>query len=1328
MSTDEHWDVFVSYGHGDAEWVHALAGNLHRRGLEVFLDVWEIAAGDRLTVRLEQAISATINGVLVVSPHSLGRPWVREEYEALLRQAVEQPGRRLVPVLYADAELPVFLANRLWVDFRNSATGPAYDAKVEELVRALQGLAPADRPARDSPLVWPVGQRGETVRAAGALQAVLSVSPLEVSLSDDQGVIASQAHGGLGSSTREAVRDFEWRRDHPRGGPPDELDGAIARVGRLLSTDFLSGRVGAGLAGLVARAATLNEVLELALEVQGREELPWETLQLPETSGEVAEVGGTALVLHHNVAVYRHAAGLGPRPAHQIRGPLRLLVAIASPESSDAELFDYERELARIIAAVDPVRKDSHAYVRVLNEGSLDAINTALEQDPEGFHVLHLSCHDAPGMLLLETTDGGPDGVTPERLLEEGLGAGAKLAMVVLSGRASGLGTQQPGAGRAGGHKDAGDLDQVEGRTALEGFAERLVRAGVPQVLAMQARVSDSYSTDLVAELYGYLAGAATPDPLLALTHARSIVERARQRLPLDDARRGRAEWATPALVLRRPRLGLFDPKAPFGELAEFDTPVLDEGVVVRKVGDFIGRRAELRACRRALSAARAGLLIHGIGGVGKSTLASEVLRSLAGETPITSKAGALYVDSVLDEVGARLHRWARNNSDERLTTVASHLRAADVEWKERWRLLREEVLDVVAMTVLLDNFEDNLHQSGATWELRDPELADLLARWARQPGKSRLVITSRHPFSLPEQSERRLAAVHLGPLSAAETRKLFWRLPGLDALPFSDQNRAYRNVGGHPRTLEYLDALLRGGEARFDDIAERMERRLEARGIGDPTTWLAEPGRDLDANLAEAVTLAVDDVVLAELLDHLDATPLARDLVIGASVYRVPVDDTALVFQVGETAEPPSDPERLERIREVQQGIGAAHQRSEDGVISLEDAGPSEDDLVRYRLDIEEVMRPPFGRPWRSEEGVVSLEDTGLSESDIAVYRTHNGEVGRPPIERSGELTAAVGAAEAAGLLAPVHGDGTNLHIVHRWTARAIAELHPDAVASAHRRAATYWHWRGDAMTRGKEEYVEQLLEARYHHRAASDTDKAVAVTLPIVVQLQTWGQYGRAAELCRETLNWLPELSVDAADLCHQLGNLALARQDYDLAEERYRQSLDVYESLSNQPAMADSYHQLGILAQARGDYDGAEACHRKSLQLEERLGNELGVARSYHELGSWPRPGGTLTTPRLGPSSHSRSSRASATRTSWHGRTTHLAAWPRPGGTSMTPRPGPSSHFRSSRASATRRAWRSPTSRSASWPDTAAATTKPRPCSAKPLTSARISAIRP
>ena len=49
-----------------------------------------------------------------------------------------------------------------------------------------------------------------------------------------------------------------------------------------------------------------------------------------------------------------------------------------------------------------------------------------------------------------------------------------------------------------------------------------------------------------------------------------------------------------------------------------------------------------------------------------------------------------------------------------------------------------------------------------------------------------------------------------------------------------------------------------------------------------------------------------------------------------------------------------------------------------------------------------------------------------------------------------------------------------------------------------------------------------------------------------------------------------------------------------------------------------MATGYHQLGTLAQVRGDYEEAERRYRQSLEIDERLGNQAGLATSYGQLG--------------------------------------------------------------------------------------------------------------
>ena len=206
-----------------------------------------------------------------------------------------------------------FLGNRLRSDFRGAGTtGPEYEARLGELVRYLQRLPAADPPARDGTVRWPTGAGGEVVRPAGPLRAELTVSQTEVSLVAGADRVSQEPRGPR-RSTVDAVRALEWRRAHPDPAGPGDSDAALREVGRRLSEDFLAGPVGAALAARVAEAAGLNEVLELGLEVadQPLTDLPWEALQVPEASGEIAEVGGSPLVLHRNVAVYRLVGGLG---------------------------------------------------------------------------------------------------------------------------------------------------------------------------------------------------------------------------------------------------------------------------------------------------------------------------------------------------------------------------------------------------------------------------------------------------------------------------------------------------------------------------------------------------------------------------------------------------------------------------------------------------------------------------------------------------------------------------------------------------------------------------------------------------------------------------------------------------------------------------------------------------------------------------------------------------------------------------------------------------------------------------------------------------------
>ena len=96
MSEGKH--AFISYGHADAGWVRVLAENLHRLGVELWFDEWEIMPGDVLVHKLDEGILSSRAGVLVVSPVSLSRPIVQAEYAAMWTRA-EAGQQRLIPVL-----------------------------------------------------------------------------------------------------------------------------------------------------------------------------------------------------------------------------------------------------------------------------------------------------------------------------------------------------------------------------------------------------------------------------------------------------------------------------------------------------------------------------------------------------------------------------------------------------------------------------------------------------------------------------------------------------------------------------------------------------------------------------------------------------------------------------------------------------------------------------------------------------------------------------------------------------------------------------------------------------------------------------------------------------------------------------------------------------------------------------------------------------------------------------------------------------------------------------------------------------------------------------
>ncbi|MFE4397900.1 MULTISPECIES: toll/interleukin-1 receptor domain-containing protein [Streptomycetaceae] len=129
------YDAFVSYASVDTEAAQTLATGLRAEGLRVFLAEW-IGPGLVESLEKEAALRVTANGLLLFSSATMNDAAIRDEYAVLL-QRVHTGGRRFIPVLVDDVELPPFARIRRPADLRNPGSEP-YDVSLAALVRAVR--------------------------------------------------------------------------------------------------------------------------------------------------------------------------------------------------------------------------------------------------------------------------------------------------------------------------------------------------------------------------------------------------------------------------------------------------------------------------------------------------------------------------------------------------------------------------------------------------------------------------------------------------------------------------------------------------------------------------------------------------------------------------------------------------------------------------------------------------------------------------------------------------------------------------------------------------------------------------------------------------------------------------------------------------------------------------------------------------------------------------------------------------------------------------------------------------------------------------------------
>lgn len=490
--------------------------------------------------------------------------------------------------------------------------------------------------------------------------------------------------------------------------------------------------------------------------------LPWELLA--NTDGFLAEDAAQPFEVWRRI-------GAAEEPPEPTFGDLSLLFMAAAPRNVSPEL-GYEREEAAILSSTEKLEQLS---LHVEESGCVDVLALRARQQAS-FDAYHFSCHgdllDAetadkfsdqgaePGPnLLMETEDGSRTFVSWNKLVT--VWDGAPPSLVFLSACRT---SEEP--------------QEVSGT-----FAETLAR-NVPAVIGWDGSVADPDATAFAATFYFELAGYKTVSQAAASARRQLLQSKRRGAGPVGG------HWHLARLWLGAKGGGALCRSG--GELrrlsknAGYSSFLDSERGRVPVAGPlaFVGRRRFTQDTLKAFRQNDAtGVLLFGIGNVGKSSLAARVANRLP-----NLKTVVVFQDydavAVLDAVCDAVPPADRQQYKD---TWRDTVRATPPALALALETLLEGPLFETPILLIVDDLERILQDLPAGQDVTTvkPEngwsdtIAAILSAFRKAREKSRLLFTSRMAFSAVDAEGRDLASdlerIPLTPFTATERRNQ-WR------------------------------------------------------------------------------------------------------------------------------------------------------------------------------------------------------------------------------------------------------------------------------------------------------------------------------------------------------------------------------------------------------------------------------------------------------------------------------------------------------------------------------------------------------------------------
>ncbi|MEC4985400.1 MAG: tetratricopeptide repeat protein [Oscillatoria sp. PMC 1068.18] len=810
---------------------------------------------------------------------------------------------------------------------------------------------------------------------------------------------------------------------------------------------------------------------------------------------------------------------------------LNLLFMATSPLNVQPVL-DFEAEEGRILTAT----ARQPLSLKVEESGCLSELGYLVSEYEENyFDVFHLMGHatfqNNEPRFITETETGEANYASAEDIARELQFRLPKL--IFLSGCRTGQ------ANQAG---------------AIPSMAESLLNCGAKAVLGWGEKVLDSEATAAAEALYQALAAGKKLTEAVALTYQALLKNQARDwhllRLYVADSLPGNLVTS----LRTRGRI----PAPPQSVATEFLDGAGQVKVATRE--SFVGRRRQLQNCLRVLlnSTDEIGVLIHGMGGLGKSSLAARLCDRL------TDFERVVWV-GYLDEASLVNRLTEKLNSQP----LREALQNPHEELKFRLKQVFQQRGDAgeKPFLLVLDDFELNLQAREQTYVLQTDAVEVLKSLvWAiRETYTShRIIITSRYDFQFTEWQyfyKQPLEALH-----GADLRKKCSRLEAFNhesSVEKALQTQAQNLADGNPRLLEWLDKLLRNP----DSISK----------FGGESS-VAAILTELETNPVE-----LREQVLAEsLLEQIDAA--MREMLSRGLIFKLPVPREALA-RVCENIP------NLEILFQRGVALGLLEVSPDESlrvprILPL----PQPPDAENLAQSAAEVLY----RLWY-EEAETSSEEQRLEIHRLALL----GKIEAIAVKMAIILT--IDWLNESRFCEAEELSQATLEIAKDYRVRHSLARSEKELGKVSQAQTDYQQALDDCPEEDESEKASILHNLGGLKANTGDIQGAIALfEQSLILKEQIGNLRGKAA-----TLN--------------ELGNLKANMGKFDEAIALYQQSLTISEQIDDVFCKATTLNNLGRLKADSGDIQGAIALFHQALTLQEQIGNIQGIAVTLNNLGN-------------------------------------------------------------------------------------------------------------